>query len=611
MSQTEVEHDELLGELKPGEKTIKELKYGGYLLLEHDIPYILIYRKEEYDDSTVRLAKVAASYLIIEQRHFKYFNKIVKELTNKMSERFGSFLMIEIYSGEIGSKDFIIRGPSHKLPASIKKIQDELNTISDPIDKKLNPQVKVEQTKYRVNPKYRSFFNIKDIKDCGGTFIGLEIPPLYLNKDKEAYPLYFKKFQESFAKAIQKTVFEFIRVQTNSHLKYYTALGKREIHENLFEIDKELTKIENSYNFLLLIAPVNIQSLRKTFFESGFKKMNSYHYRLLPIDPDIIKRKLYNLPIDQIDDHALAYLFEEKREEIDQELTMLKNRGAEDFFYTGLKLYKRIEKETLSEAKSILKNVEEDKQQNDYKELNAQEFADLAQREFEFFKNQTSDFNSKIHIRDDVNVMMVSNGELYLPSDYTMTKKEASALIQHEVGTHILTYYNGNNQPLTQFSQGLAGYDSLQEGLAVLSEYLINGLTKNRLRILAGRVIAGQALIDQADFKEVFSLLYSKYEFSKEPAFNITSRIFQGGGFLKDIVYLRGLVQLRDYLANDGDFEILLSGKFALEHIPIIKNLMDREIMQSAKIKPWYMQTQSFKRNLKNIRNGIALSKLV
>ena len=33
---------------------------------------------------------------------------------------------------------------------------------------------------------------------------------------------------------------------------------------------------------------------------------------------------------------------------------------------------------------------------------------------------------------------------------------------------------------------GLTGYDTLQEGLAVLSEYLVGGLSRPRLRLLGG-----------------------------------------------------------------------------------------------------------------------------
>ncbi|NIQ16470.1 MAG: DUF1704 domain-containing protein, partial [Candidatus Dadabacteria bacterium] len=64
------------------------------------------------------------------------------------------------------------------------------------------------------------------------------------------------------------------------------------------------------------------------------------------------------------------------------------------------------------------------------------------------------------------------------------------ALLQHEIGTHALTYFNGLSQPFKQLCIGLSGYEELQEGLAVLAEYLVGGLSKPRLRLLAGRVVA-------------------------------------------------------------------------------------------------------------------------
>lgn len=351
--------------------------------------------------------------------------------------------------------------------------------------------------------------------------------------------------------------------------------------------------------------------MRECFFETNFKELQAYHYRLLPLDPDILKRKLYNLRIDEIDDPAIAFLFDEKREEIDQQLTMLKERGSKNFFYSSVRLYQGLDKNIVAEAKMILGNILENTFQEKIKTLDANAFRKLAEDEFDFFRTQAPGFSSNIYIREDVNIMMVSKGELYLPADYTLTETEASALIQHEVGTHALTYYNGSQQPLTQLSQGLADYDSLQEGIAVISEYLINGLTGNRLRTLAGRVIAGEALLNGAEFKEVFNLLHTTYGFSKEPAFNITSRIFQGGGFLKDIIYLKGLVELRDYLIEGGDLEFLLAGKFALKHIPMIKDLTDRGLLQRPKIKPRYLNEAGFEERMNNLRQGIPLSKMI
>lgn len=603
-------NEEVIEDLEPGGRTEISLDYGGHLLLEHDIPYLIVYRSSD-DKNTTRLAESTASYLIFGEDHFEYFHSILKTITEKMSNRFGSFLLIEIYTGATESSEFVIRGPAHKLSVSLHVLQEELKKIKDEKHENKTLEARIEQTKNRINPHKQQFFSIEELKDIGCTFIGLEIPPTYRNTNGESFPMVFKTFRKGFIRALQKAVFEFIRVQTPSEIESYTALGKRRIHQELFKIDQQLTDIENAYQFLLLVAPVNIQSIREVFFKSNYEKIKPYHYRLLPIDPDLLKRRLYNLKIEEIDDPALAFLYEEKREEIDQELTMLKERDTKNFFYSSLRLYKGIEKNVLHEAKLILDNIEEDAHQTKIKEVDAHDFEKIVEKEFDYFREQRPDFKSRVHIRKDVNIIMVSRGELYIPADYTMTKKEAEGILQHEIGTHALTFYNGKQQPLTQLSQGLAGYDSLQEGLAVLSEYLVGGLTGNRLRLVAGRVVAGEALLDDASFKEIFHLLHYTYGFSKQPAFNITSRVFQGGGFLKDIVYLRGLVQLRDYLHEGGDFDILLSGKFALEHVPLIRELIDRKVLKPARLNPRYYENKDFKERMKKLRDGIALSNMI
>lgn len=610
-SNSEAETADLLGDLKPGERTVTELPYGGYLFLEHDVPFLVIYRNIANDPATIRLARTGASYLVVGKDHFSYFKEFVNQLTEKMSARFGSFILMEIYSGPPESTEFVIRGPSHKLKVSLEVLREQLQKVESRRYGGKELTARIEQTKRRQDVLQDAFFSIDDIKECGGTFIGLEIPPVYRDANGNVFPLYFRKFQNGFAQALHKAVFEFIRIQTSSNIESFAALGKRKIHSEVFKIDKCLTEIESSYQFLLLVAPVNIQAIRECFFETDFEKVLPYHYRLLPIDPDLLKRKLYNLRIDEIDDPALAFLFDEKREEIAQQLTMLKERDSKNFFYNSVRLYGAIEKNVLAAAEKILATISENSQQENTKSLDAQGFAKLAEIEFDYFRTQAPDYRGKVHIRDDVNVMMVSRGELYLPSDYTMTQTEAAALLQHELGTHALTYYNGSQQPLTQLAQGLADYDPLQEGMAVLSEYLVGGLTGNRLRTLAGRVIAGEALLDGATFKEIFDLLHKTHGFSKFPAFNITSRICQGGGFLKDIIYLKGLIHLCDYLREGGNLEFLLAGKFALKHVPMIKDLTDRGLLQPPKIKPRYMAMEEYNERLSQVRQGISLTDMV
>ena len=46
----------------------------------------------------------------------------------------------------------------------------------------------------------------------------------------------------------------------------------------------------------------------------------------------------------------------------------------------------------------------------------------------------------------------------------------------------------------------MAGYEELQEGLAVLAEYLVGGLNRTRMQQLAARVLAIADAFDAAEY---------------------------------------------------------------------------------------------------------------
>ena len=118
-------------------------------------------------------------------------------------------------------------------------------------------------------------------------------------------------------------------------------------------------------------------------------------------------------------------------------------------------------------------------------QISASEFAQHARRELEFYRSQLSSFTATAEVRDDMfSGLLCSGGSLLIGHQTKMPASRVQALLQHEVGTHRLTYYNGLNEPFHQLHSGFAGYDALQEGLAVLSEFLVGGLSDPRLRML-------------------------------------------------------------------------------------------------------------------------------
>src|SRR5690606_37311952 len=132
--------------------------------------------------------------------------------------------------------------------------------------------------------------------------------------------------------------------------------------------------------------------------------------------------------------------------------------------------------------------------------------------------------------------------------NFMISKERAFSLLQHEVGTRIVTYYNGKAQPLKLFYVGVLGYEELQEGLAVLAEYLTGGLTTGRMRTIAARVVAVHSMLKGRTFTETFSLLNNHYQFTERAAFFITTRVYRGGGLTKDAVYLKGLLNIIKYV---------------------------------------------------------------
>ena len=206
---------------------------------------------------------------------------------------------------------------------------------------------------------------------------------------------------------------------------------------------------------------------------------------------------------------------------------------------------------------------------------------------------------------------MVSHGNLLINSRQRIAQNRVDALLAHEVGTHVLTYFNGLAQPFRQLYTGLPDYEELQEGVAVTAEYLAGGLTVPRLRILAGRVVAAHMIVEGADFIEVFRELDRGCGFTQQTAFNITLRIFRGGGLLKDMVYLRGLIRVLEYLSRGEAFEPLLVGKFGADHLAIMRELQWRKVISPPLLKPRYLESAAARQRLEALRRGVGILDLI
>jgi len=120
-----------------------------------------------------------------------------------------------------------------------------------------------------------------------------------------------------------------------------------------------------------------------------------------------------------------------------------------------------------------------------------------------------------------------------------------------------------------------------QEGLAILCEYLSGCLSVKRLQKLALRVVAVNSMIKERSFKRTFSQLKDEYRVTDADAFTITTRVYRGGGFTKDYVYLQGFHKMLSAYESERDFDLLLSGKTSLDYLPSLSRIIGKGLLSS------------------------------
>ena len=444
-------------------------------------------------------------------------------------------------------------------------------------------------------------------REASGIFqLGLEVRPVYRSvDDQDVFPVAMRELRRAFAKSTKHALVEFVRRNTSARPAHYQLLGRRNVVKAVWQTDRVLAEIDERIDFLLLVTPINFRAAWTAFERNGGTEPPRFGYRPLPILPLGFKRELFSVPIERIEDPELTWMLRKKQRELDWQLTALAARDSREFVYASQLVYGSVDDPLLQVAADILERVPpQSGVDSDSRKATASEFAARAEQEIEFFKLQHDRVEVGIEIDPSVTGLMVSKGTLLIGSDLSVSGRRVEALVQHEVGTHLLTYLNGEAQRFRLLRSGLAGYDELQEGLAVFTEYLAGGLSPGRLRLLAARVVAVKLMTDGADFIQTFDRLCEDHGFSKRIAFGITTRVFRSGGLTKDAMYLRGLVRILRYLRDGGHIEPLLVGKFGFGDLSVVEELLRRKVLYPPSLIPRYLHEPAA-----NERLGLARTK--
>ncbi|MDF9798210.1 uncharacterized protein (TIGR02421 family) [Catalinimonas alkaloidigena] len=592
--------------LSNGKSVNRRLPEGGKLFIDKPLPYLCVYRYADKEDTYLSgLLKTQGAYLVARQD--LEIDELLFCIAATASHAFHAFMIIELWMApENGIETFKIYAPEDRSPATIKALKEgfeDIEAVYNPL------KVQVLNTVQRHPPGLTPLLSLERAKEVGTLQVGIEIPLIYQDEKGNLYALLYRKVRRKISQVLKKAAFEFIRVQTSNQFGHYLTLGKTQLTQMIRSADRQLAEVSEKMSFLLRVSPVNQSVEFENFRKHHYSRLPEFNYRLISLDPEEEKRRLFNLQLENIEDPTLAFLFRDKRMELEKQLLMLEERESKNFLHLSNSLYGEVEKDIIQIAKELLEEVSAEESE-ERERMQAEEFKQLALNELGQYRPHFPDVELGVEIRKDINGIMVSKSRLLIGEDFSLEGARAEALLQHEVGTHILTYGNGKHQPFKLFYAGMAGYDPLQEGLAVLAEYLVGGLTAARLRILAIRVLAVESVCDGADFIETYRMLNQDYGFAEKSAFNISTRVHRGGGLTKDAAYLKGLVKLMEYMKKGGEVEPLYAGKFALAHVPFVKELIHRRVVKTPFLPP-YINSEQAKSRLEEVRRGISITKLI
>jgi uncharacterized protein (TIGR02421 family) len=608
--------DEVCLRLAGNKQVRRPLPGKGRLHIDRQLPFLCVYRQPPNDEDagTERLVQGEASYLLAPgaSSYRESVSYLVEKVVETLSAEFGAFLIVELWAAPEGGKandpavhtvlpTFTIHAPeTAKLTRTVEALEKRLKRIKV---LKQGVHVDVLRDGECSPPAMPPLLTKSKARELDCWFIGIAMPPVYREPNSTAeFPTLARSLRHGVSLALRQCYYEFARSRTTHRPPHYHSLGRKAVVKAVWDIDRQLAAVSSQFDYLLQLTPVNPRGAWKEFQREHFQSVPEFHYRPLPVDPAQLKRELYKIPIERVEDPGLQRVFQEKQEELELKITMLRDRDTPRFLYESLQLFGGVRDDLLELAKDLLKQLSGKGEKAKGQNLTADAFAKRAEAEFELYRNVCPEFKARAVVSDDVNGLIVSRGKLLINSDLSLSPARVQALLAHEVGTHLLTYYNGRMQPFQQLYSGLAGYEELQEGLAVLSEYLVDGLSRSRMRQLAARVVAVWHLVNGATFVDTFHTLVDDYGFTQRASYNITMRVFRGGGLTKDAVYLRGLKEILKYVQKGGDLRPLLVGKMAVKHIPIIKELQYRNVLNPAALVPRYMQDAGSIERLERLR---------
>lgn len=583
-----------------------DLPRGGRLHLDRPLPFLAVHLNRRSAPAARAAAMANAAYLIAGT--LSDAAAIVRLVGKRMREEFGAFFVLDF--GELARDQLAVDTPY------LSPFEISLSASPDAAERALAAFIgAVEKIDGRYRAPRIARLSLADDPHAGLArrlphipTLTVRVAPIYrVPTSRAVYPELQGRLVAHLVDAGLRAASQFARSETALAPASHRALGRRVFVEAVTRADRAMDDIAASFDFLLAVTPINADAAFDAFRTADCERAPTFLYRPLAIDIAARKKALFSIPLDRLEDPVLEKLYGEKQQELDLQLSMLAAREDTRFVEMSRALYGSVDGRLTKVAGDILEATARPGRKAAPQEVDHRYVERRARAMIDRYSAQFSAFAPSVEVRNDLPPgLMVSSDRLLIARTTTMARERVEALLSHEVGVHLLTYCNGSGHGLRLFRSGLAGYEGAQEGLAVLAEYLVGGMTTARLRLIAARVIACAAMLDGAGFVETYRLLVREQGFTPPVAFNIALRLHRGGGLAKDAVYLRGLLEILAHLRGGGDLEPFWLGKIAARHFGVMQELSLRGLAKAPRLTPQFMTAKGADERLARLRAGLS-----
>ena len=594
-------------------KPIRQEFDGGRLHIDRPLPFLCLHVGDNDEHPVAReLAASQASYLLVGKPEDAV--GLILPIADAMKKQFGTFVLLDV--DELHRDRLLSEDAPFLQPFEVTLSATPESSAKKAV-KAFAASVKAFQSRFRT-PRLE-VRNAEDDPCVRLEILRLDLPlltlrfaPIYrVPGSEDIYPELRERLVDNFLDASLHAFAAFLSAEGFPSPTTHRAFGRKAFVDAVERADRSIDDVASSFDFLLAVTPINANDAWLEFKANHYDRAPRFLYRPLALLVERQKRRLYSIPLDRLEDPVLHQIYREKRQELDLQLSLIAERERARFMDLGRTLYGSVEPSLLALAHKLLEGIAAAKRTASVSDENGTVDCSFVERRardmIATYRRRSEEFDATVELRDDLpSGLMVSGRRLLISRRTKIARHRVDALLSHEVGVHLLTYFNGSAQGLRVFRTGLAGYEGMQEGLAVFAEYLEGGFTRERLRQLALRVVGCHMMLAGAPFVDAFRTLTHTHGIANEAAFALLLRIYRGGGFAKDAIYLRGLLVLLSHLKSGGALDPFWMGKISAAHFSVMEELGTRGLLKPPIFRPLCLEEDRGRMRLDRARMGLS-----